>query len=121
MVTITSENFGAKNTSSFFMPVSCVMNDGIKTSGFIRVENLSTILKFSILIKAISIILSRTGLSPVVSKSHTTNDRFSKELFITQINFSSAIIQNEWKKFGKKIYMQIINKLKSKLQNMIEK
>jgi hypothetical protein len=69
---ITCAAGGAAATIALVMPVSCVMNEGMRTPAFIRLWNRSTTRPPSIITIATSVARSPiAGEMPVVSKSMT--------------------------------------------------
>ena len=67
---ITCATGGAACTIALVMPVSCVMNAGMRTPGFIRLWKRSTTAPFSVSTMATSVGRSPSaGEMPVVSKS----------------------------------------------------
>ena len=62
---------GLSSTISLVIPVSSVICSDISISGLTSCENLSTIIPSLIFTAPISVILSRSELRPVVSKSKT--------------------------------------------------
>ena len=69
----TSSMDSAHCTSSFEIPVSCLMKSEMDRSGFTSFENSSTISPFSTLTAPISMISFRSGSRPVVSMSMEMN------------------------------------------------